>query len=155
MRDNYFWGTLITYAILAIAASLGYHIIFYTFESFIQNSGQFGWMGGIVTVIQAFGWTQNGIIIAFMQQTAFMFLFAIFIHTWTSIQGKWYGWATNITLAAILAVFIPIAPLRASLVWFFNMIIFHDIAAVQIISCLVLAAAIYVLNKPIYNRKAI
>jgi len=154
-RDNFFWGALTAYAIMAVAGSLVNTTLFYTFDTFIQQSGYFGYMGGVLNPMQAFGWTQNGFALAFLQQVAFLFLFAVFLHTWTSVQGRWYGWVTNVVIAAILAVFIPIAPLRATLVWFFNMIIFHDVAIVQIAACIVLAAVIYVLNRPIYEKKAI
>ena len=154
-RENFFWGTLAAYAILTVAASLANNIVFYTFDTFMQNSGYFGTGGGSTNIMQAFGWTQNGFVIAFFQQAAFMFLLSIFIHTFVSVQGKLLGWTVNFIFVAVLAVFISIATLRQTLVQFFNLIIFHDTAMVQIVVCIVLALAIYMLNKPIYVRKAI
>jgi len=154
-RSNFLWGSLVTYAILAVALSFINTISFFTFDQFIQQSGYFGFMGGVLSLVQVFGWAQNGFIIAFLQQAAFLFLMASFFHTFTAMQGKWYGWITNVVIVAILAVFIPVPVLRPSLVWFFNMIIFHDTAFLQIAACILLAAAIYALNKPIYARKAI
>ena len=100
------------------------------------------------------GWMGNGPVVAFIQQFAFLLLLAAVIHTLTAAQDKWYGWAADILIIAVIAVFTPIAPLRASLAWFFNLIIFQS-AYIQIPACLVLAAAVYSLNKPILARKAI
>ncbi|MCL2574086.1 MAG: hypothetical protein FWE34_05980 [Defluviitaleaceae bacterium] len=154
-RDNFFWGTLMAYVIIAVLGSMINTVMFYTFDLFIQNSGYFGSLGGVMNPVQVFDWTQNGFAIAFLQQAAFLFLLACFVHTLASVQGKWYGWAANVVIAAILAVFIPIAFLRQSLVWFFEMVIFHENAFIQIAFCIVLAIVIYMLNKPIYTRKAI
>jgi hypothetical protein len=51
-------------------------------------------------------------------------------------------------------VFTPIAPLRAVLAAFFRTILFSP-PPLQISVCLILAAALYALSKPIYARKAI
>jgi len=84
-----------------------------------------------------------------------LFLLASFVHTLVSIQDKWYGWVTDVVLIAIISVFTPIAPLRAVLVVFFNMIIFHPNALLHILNCVGIGLIIYALNKPIYARKAI
>jgi len=156
-RNNFFWGSLLTYIILAVSASVFNTLMFYTFDNLIQNSGYFDGavLNGVMNTLEVFGWSQNGMVIGFLQQTAFLFLLASFIHTFVSIQDKWYGWVVTAILAAILAVFIPIAPLREVLIWFFNMIIFHTNPLLQIINCIVLAIVIYVFNKPVYDRKAI
>jgi hypothetical protein len=73
----------------------------------------------------------------------------------TAAQDKWYGWVADVLIVAIISVFTPIEPLRASLVWFFNLIIFHSNTFLQIAAYLILATAIYSLNKLILARKAI
>ena len=70
-------------------------------------------------------------------------------------QDKWYGWVADILIIAIISVFTPIAPLRAALVRFFNLIIFHSNAFIQIAACLILALVVYSLNKLLLARKAI
>jgi len=45
--------------------------------------------------------------------------------------------------------------LRRALVWFFKLIIFHDVAVLQILGCIVIALAVYMINKPVLARKAI
>ena len=111
--------------------------------------------GGTMDVLYWFGWLNNGVVVAFFRQFAFLFLFASAIHTLAAAQDKWYGWAADILIVAIISVFTPIAPLRASLVWFFNLIIFNSNAFLQIAACLILAIAIYSLNKLILARKTI
>jgi hypothetical protein len=110
---------------------------------------------GTLDVSYWFGWHNNGVIVAFLRQFAFLFLLATFVHTLTAIQDKLYGWVTDVLIVAIISVFTTIAPLRASLVWFLNLIIFHPNAFLQIAACLILATAIYSLNKLILARKAI
>jgi len=170
-RENFFWGSLTSYAVLAAAVSLANIVIFYAFERPIIRTEQFmpffpfdreafvfgypGHIGGIANLIEVFRWTSNGPVIAFLQQFALLFLIATFAHTLTAIQDKWYGWVIDVIIIAIISVFTPILQLRAALVWFFNLIIFHDIAILQIGSCLVLAVGIYMINKPVLSRKAI
>ena len=172
-RENFFWGSLCTYAILAAGLSLANSLIYYLIsrpiiraEIFMPFSpGYFsdetfipfapGHIGGIANLMEVFGWTQNGAIIAFLQQFAFLFLLATFIHTLTAIQGKWYGWFTNAAIIAIISVFTPIAPLRRALVGFFNLILTHETAAIQIAACIVIGLVVYMINKPLLARKVI
>jgi hypothetical protein len=151
-RADFFKGSAVTHAIMAAAVSLVGMILLYTYDRFAMLL-HYG--GGSLNVLHAFGWMANGPFVAFLQQFAFLFLVAAFVHTLVAIQDKWYGWITDIAIVAIISVFTPIAPLRAALAWFFNLIIFHRFAWLQIMSCLVLAALIYSLNKPILARKAI
>jgi hypothetical protein len=166
-RDGFFWGSLNTYIILAGAVSLANTIYFYTIEKLLNSTGYFVGVNAFiqntalmdnhyinVNLIELFGWDRGGIATAFFQQFAFLLLFAVVVHTLTSIQGKWYGWVTNLTIAAILATFIPIRQLRPALLWFFDLIIYSS-AFLQISACLLLAAVIYSLNKPILARKVI
>ena len=150
-RDDFFYGCAMTYVIMAAAVSLAGIILYYTYERLLLVYYD-GWT---LNVLYWFGWIARGPVIAFFQQFAFLFLLAVFTHTLTSAQDRWYGWAADILIVAIISVFTPIAPLRSSLVWFFNMIIFHPNAFLQITSCLVLAALVYWLSRPIFARKAI
>jgi len=151
-RANFFYGCILTYVIMAAVISLVSIILYYTYDRFMIS--QF-YRGGTMDVLYWFGWIGNGPVIAFFQQFAFLFLFAVVIHTLAATQDKWYGWFADIIIVAIISVFTPIAPLRASLVWFFNLIIFHSNAFVQIFACLILALAVYSLNKLIFARKII
>lgn len=167
-RNGFFWGSMITYVVLAGAVSIVNTIFFYTFERYLINTGYYiGYQAFIqntslmdnycvsVNLIELFGWSSNGMFFAFIQQFAFLLLLASVIHTLTAMQGKWYGWATDILIAAILATFIPISVLRPALLAFFNLIIYNSNAFLQITSCSVLAIVIYALSKPILSRKVI
>lgn len=151
-RKNYFWGSFITYVILAGAVSFANTLIYYTYDRIIINMGYYG---GVENLLEVFGWYAHGPIIAFLQQFAFLLLFAVFTHTLTAMQDKWYGWVTDIVIIAIISVFTPIAPLRAMEVKFFNLIIFQPNAFLQMIACLLLAALIYAISLPVFNRKSI
>lgn len=149
-RNDFFAGCLINYVIISAAVSLASIIFYYTYESFIMTYYD-DWT---LNVLYWFGWIKNGPVIAFFQQFAFLFLVASVVHTLTAAQDKWYGWVADLLIVAIISVFTPIAALREALIWFFNMIIFTT-APVQIFSCLILAVAIYALNKLILARKVI
>lgn len=170
-REGFFWGSLAAHAILAAIVSFAGMVIFFAFDRPIIRTEMFssfypinreyfvfdypGHVGGIANLLDVFGWWQNGVIVAFLQQFALLFLIATFTHTLTAIQDKWYGWVTSVLLVAIISVFTPIASLRASLVWFFNLIIFHDSAWLQICACIAIGFGIFMINKPILTRKAV
>ena len=150
-RDNFFWGSLMCYAIIAASVSLANTLMYYLLDSFLINTGYFGY---IDNAVEAFGWAERGMLAVFIQQFAFLFLLAVFIHTLVAAQGKWYGWVADALIIAIISVFTPIAPLRAVLAGFFRLIIFSS-PLLQITACLVLGLAIYWLSKIIFARKAI
>ena len=156
-RWNFFWGSLMAYAILACVISFVNVLFNFAFDPLIETSGSFDpvFLGGIANLIEVFGWTRYGPVVAFFQQFAFLFLFSVFVHTLTAAQGKWYGWTADVLIVAIISVFTPIKPLREAEAWFFNLILFHSNALLQITACMVLAMGIYALNKPIFARKAI
>ena len=166
-RDDFFWGSLMTYAILAGAISIFNTAWYYIIEQFLYSTGYYAGITAFfenpsildnhyvtVNLIELFGWSSRGIFFALIQQFAFLFMLGVIVHTLTAMQDKWYGWITDIVIAGIISVFVPIAPLRSALVWFFYMIIFSN-AFVQIASCLILATAVYALNKIIFARKII
>lgn len=167
-RDGFFWGSLSCYTTLAGAVTIADTFLYYTYErllistgyytgyeTFIQNTSLMDNHYISVHLIEVFGWLGNGKVIAFVQEFAFLFLLATVVHTLTAMQDKWYGWVTDAIIAAILGVFIPIAPLRVWLLRFFNLIIFNSNAFMQISACMLLAIAVYALNKLIFARKAI
>jgi hypothetical protein len=85
---------------------------------------------------------------------ALLLLTSCVAHTLTLVQGHWYGWLADALIVAVIAVFTPIAPLRAALGWFLDLIVFNDLAIVQILSCVVLGAAVYVAGLiPIRTRQ--
>ena len=167
-REDFFWGSLTCHAVLAGAVAVANTVFYHTYERFLVNTSYYADFEAFVqnpaimdnhyinvNVIDVFGWSGNGVILSILQQFAFLFLLAAVIHTLTAMQDKWYGWVADAAIAAILAVFIPIAPLRGALVWFFGLIIFQPNAFLQITACLILAMLTYSLNKSLFARKAI
>lgn len=136
-KIDFYWGNLINYIVFSAVISALNLIIFYTMDKLFSTHHTM-W-----NLVEIFGWSKNGIVVAFLQQFAFLLLAAVFIHTLTAAQSYWVGWVIDIILAAIISVFTPIKPLRAILVWFFNLIIFNSNAFVQIAACLGISAAIY------------
>ncbi|MDR1067710.1 MAG: hypothetical protein LBL36_00505 [Clostridiales Family XIII bacterium] len=150
-RDGFRRGSFTVYAILSGAISLASTVIYYALDQTMFQSGKYGYM---LSAPDVFGWAEHGAAAVFFQQFAFLLLLAMFIHTLTSLQDKWYGWAADIVLVAIISVFPPIAPLRSVLAGFFWIILFSPLP-LQIGVCLLLTAALYALSKPVYVRKAI
>ena len=150
-RDNFFWGSLWCYAIIAAVVSLVNTLMYYFVDSFMNRNEYFS---NVLNAVEGMGWAENGVLAVFFQQFAFLLLLAVFIHTLVAVQGKWYGWATNVAIIAIISVFTPIAPLRAVLAGFFYLIIFAN-PFLQVMACLVLAAGVYGLNVIVFARKAI
>jgi hypothetical protein len=151
-RADFFKGCLINHLVIAAIISLVSIAFFFTYDKYVVS---IIYNGGTLDVVHWFGWLQNGVVVAYIRQFAFLFLLASVLHTLAAAQDKWYGWLVDLVIVAIIAVFIPIAPLRAALVWFFNLIIFHPNAFVQTAVCLGLGFVVYALNAFIFARKAI
>lgn len=137
-RKDFFYSSILTYVTAITFVTLINLVLHFTVDRILLNK-----VAGLIDLLNVFSFMAQGPIVAFFQMGAFLFLFCCVLHTLTLIQGRWYGWVVDILIIAIISVFTPIAPLRATLVWFFNMIIFHEIAIVQILSCLVLGAVVY------------
>ncbi len=148
-KADFFVGTLLNYIIFSAVISVLNLILLYTFDKAMSS------VLTIWNISDIFGWTGDGIIIAFLRQFAFYMLLGVTIHTLTAIQTFWWGWVTDLIIIAIISVFTPIAPLRKVLLDFFNIIIFNGNTAEHIVVCLALSAAIYSLNIPILSRKKI
>jgi len=151
-REPFFRSCILNYAILAVAASLLGTIMHSAVDA---NMIAAGFYGGFITVADTFGWGAQGPVVLFLRQFAFLFLTASFTHTLVAAQGKWYGWAANAMLIVILTVFLPIEPLRNIVIGYFYLIMFNPNALAHIALCLAIGAAIYMLNRPIFARKAI
>ncbi len=91
-RDSFFRGCFLTYLYLAGLVSLIVTIYSYTIDQVLINSGIYA---GVITVPDVFGWSAHGPVLVFVQQFAFLFLTAAFVHLLTAMQGKWYGFALD------------------------------------------------------------
>ncbi len=137
-RKDFFKGSILSYVIASGIAILLHILIYFTIDVILNTR-----ILGVLDLFNVFGFMKHGVMIAFFQMWAFLTLICCVVHTLTLIQGHWYGWVTNAVIIIIISVFTPIAPLRAVLIWFFNLIIFNSMEIIQIITCLVLAAIIY------------
>jgi hypothetical protein len=138
-RREWFEASIATYIIMVIITVVAGLLLRYTLDAFTLTR-----ISAVYGMYEAFGFIQRGPLTAFFQMTAFMLLFCIVLHTITLLQSFWYGWLIDIVIVAIISVFTPIKPLRGALVWFFNQIIFHRSAVVQVLSCLILGSIVYV-----------
>ena len=148
-KDTFFKGTLIIYIIAAVAFSV-LNLLIYSLTDLIYGNRL-----SIKNLSVIFGWRDNGVMICLFQQFAFFILVECFFHTLTCAHFRRYGIAADILIAALLAVFIPIASLRKYLTAFFDLIIFNDSWAVQLISCLILSAVLYLMSIIIIRRRKI
>lgn len=136
-KIDFFWGSLLNLIVFSAVIPILNLIIYYTFDKSCSTYHT------VWNLVDIFGWSKNGIVLAYFQQFAFLLLAGVFIHTLTAAQSYWVGWLIDIVLVVIISVFTPIEPLRAILSWFFNLIIFNSNAFIQIISCLGISAVIY------------
>lgn len=141
-KSTYLQGTAINYLIAAFGVSAFNIASYYTLDQlFVNNITSYS-----INIMDIFGWMNNGPVLAFAQQFAFLLLVAAVIHTLTTMQTFWYGWVVDIVLIAILSVFIPVAPLRKLLLGLFYLLIFNTNALLQIALCISLAIIIYLIS---------
>ena len=100
-------------------------------------------------------WTETGMIVAGLQQMFFLLFVMVFLHVLLSMQTHWYGWLTDAVLVAIICIFTPIAPLRAVLAGFFQIIMFNSNAVLHICICLLLSTALSLGGLVVLKRKTL
>lgn len=147
-KRDYFLGCLISYVFLAFCISLvntGIHLLIDPVYS-AQT---------VVNMMDVCKWTENGMIVAGLQQMLFLLLVMVFLHVLLSMQAHWYGWLTDAVLVAIICIFTPIAPLRAILNGFFQIIMLNSNAALHIGICLLLSAALSLGGLVVLKRKTL
>lgn len=133
-KHDYYFGSLLTYGAAAIAVSLLNTLFCILVDPNIPIYLE------MTNLMELTGWMQNGVLIAFIQQAIFLFLAAVFLHVLISLQPYWAGWVIDLIIIIILAVFIPIAPLRHIVVGFFSLVMFNSNALLHILVCLILTA---------------
>lgn len=147
-KKDYFSGCLISYGILAFCISLINTAIHLWIDPLYSAEA-------VINMMDLCKWTENGMIIAGIQQMCFLLLVMIFLHVLLSMQTHWYGWLTDAILAAIICIFTPIAPLRAVLAGFFQTIMFNGNAILHICICLFLSAALSLGGLAVLKRKTL
>lgn len=147
-KKEYYSGCLISYGILALGISLVNTIIHLLIDPVYPAKT-------VINMMDVCKWTDNGILVAGIQQTIFLLLVMIFLHVLLSMQAHWYGWLTDAALVAILSVFTPIAPLRAALGGFFQLIMLNRNASLQIGACLLLSIALSFVGLFVLKKKTL
>ena len=145
-KRDYYAACLIAYASIAFfisALNAFVHVVIdplYNAES-------------VINMMDVCRWTENGIIVATLQQMFFLLLFMGFLHVLLSMQAYWYGWLTDIIIVAIISIFTPLKALRAILSSFFRLVMINGNAILHIAVCLVLTFTISALGIMVLKRK--
>ena len=134
-KKDYYLGCLISYGFLAFCISLVNTLVHLLIDPVYPAQT-------VINLIDVCQWTENGIVVAGVQQMFFLLLVMIFLHVLLSMQAHWYGWLTDAVLVAIICIFTPIAPLRAVLAGFFQIVMMNSNAILHMGVCLLLSAAL-------------
>lgn len=147
-KKDYYLGCLISYGFLAFCISLINTLIHLLIDPIYPAQT-------VINLIDVCKWTENGIIVAGIQQMFFLLLIMVFIHVLLSMQTRWYGWLADAVFAAIISIFTPIAPLRGILVRFFQIVMLNGNALFHIGICLLLSAALSLAGLVVLKRKTL
>ena len=147
-KRDYFFGCLLSYGVLALGFSLINTLIHLLIDPVYPAQA-------VINMMDVCKWTENGIIIAGVQQMFFLLLVMIFLHVLLSMQPHWYGWLTDAILVAIISIFTPIAALRGILSGFFQIIMLNGNALLHIGICLLLSAALSFAGLLVLKRKTL
>lgn len=147
-KRDYFFGCLISYGFLALCISLVNTVVHVLIDPVYPAQT-------VINLMDVCRWTENGVLVAGLQQMFFLLLVMIFLHVLLSMQTHWYGWLTDAVLVAVICVFTPIAPLRAVLGGFFQIIMFNGSAVLHIGVCLLLSAAFSLAGLAVLKRKTL
>ena len=147
-KKDYYLGCLISYGFLAFCISLVNTLVHLLIDPIYPAQT-------VINLMDVCRWTENGMVVAGLQQMFFLLLVMIFLHVLLSMQPHWYGWLTDAILVAIICVFTPIAPLRAILAGFFQMIMLNGNAVLHIGICLLLSAALSLGGLVVLKRKTL
>lgn len=147
-KKDFFLGCLISYGFLAFCISLVNTIIHLLIDPIYPAQT-------VINMMDVCRWTENGIIVAALQQMFFLLLVMVFLHVLLSMQPHWYGWLIDAVFVAIICIFTPIAPLRAVLAGFFQIIMLNSNAVLHIGICLLLSAALSLGGLAVLKRKTL
>jgi hypothetical protein len=153
-RKGFFFGCLLTYAVLAGFAALANVFLYYTYDKLVAWLGHLGNAKvpnsflGIGNIMEDLGWLRYGAVVAFLQQFAFLLMAAMAAHTITAVQGTWIGWAADGLLVALLVVWMlkPVDMLE-HIINLAHTFVFQSNAIKQILSCLALSSVCAVLSR--------
>ncbi len=145
-KRDYYAACLIAYTFIAIFISVLNAVVHVVIDPLYDAES-------VINMMDVCRWTENGIIVATLQQMFFLLLFMVFLHVLLSMQAYWYGWLTDIILVAIISIFTPLKALRAILSSFFRLVMINGNAILHIAVCLVLTFTISALGIMVLKRK--
>ena len=134
-KKDYFAGCQISYGFLAFCISLVNTLIHLLIDPVYSAQT-------VINMMDVCKWTENGIIVAGLQQMFFLLLIMIFLHVLLTMQPHWYGWLTDTALVSIICIFTPISSLRGILSGFFQIIMLNSNAVLHMGVCLSLSVAL-------------
>ncbi len=150
-KKDYFVGVLIMLALLAAAISLISIITYYAIDKPITDN-----LADFYSLYDVLGFKVNGIIVGFMQQFGFVFLFSVLVFLFTGMQDNWKGWIVDGGIAVFVATTMSIGVLR-EYIWqkgiLYLAITGHPLA--QICFTIFGGVALYFLYLTILKRKKI
>ena len=147
-KRDYFFGCIISYGFLALGISLVNTVIHLLIDPVYPAQA-------VINMMDVCKWTENGIFVASIQHMFFLFLTMIFLHVLLSMQPHWYGWLIDVVLVAIISIFTPIAPLRAVLRGFFQIIMLNSNAVLHIGACLLLSIVLSLVGLLVLKKKTL
>ena len=145
-KRDYYAACLIAYSSIAFFISVFNAVVHIVIDPLYDAES-------VINMMDVCRWTENGIIVATLQQMFFLLLFMVFLHVLLSMQAYWYGWLTDIILVAIISIFTPLKALRAILSSFFRLVMINGNAILHIAVCLVLTFTISALGIMVLKRK--
>lgn len=147
-KKDYFLGCLLSYGILALCISLVNTGVRLLIDPIYPAQE-------VINLMDVCRWTENGFFLAGLQQMLFLLLVMVFLHVLLSMQPHWYGWLTDALLVSVVCVFTPIAPLRAVLAGFFQIVMINGNAILHMGVCLLWSAASSLVGLAVLKRKAL
>ncbi len=145
-KRDYFISCVASYMFLSLSASIVNTSVYLLVDPLYKANK-------VLNLMDICHWTDNGVVIAAIQQMFFLFLVMLFIHMILSIQEKWYGWAADAVILGIVIIFTPFAFLRNILAEFFSLIMINSNALLHIFVCLLLSMALSFLVVIILRKK--
>lgn len=146
-KKDYYLSAIVCYAFLALVTSLANTVIHSCFDTLSDRT--------VINMIDVCRWSENGIIVSWLQQLCFLFMVMSFLHLLLSMQERWYGWLTDAVLAAVICVFTPVAPLRRLLASFFSLVMLNGNAPVHIAVCIMLSALFSAVSLIVLKHKTL
>ncbi len=139
-KKTFFSACALNYVIFALIISIVGTLAYYFVDIPLNKIG-YNFYG----IIDIFGWNTS-IFDTFFSQLTFILLIQATVHTLAFMQTKWYGWAADILIAAVVSVFTPIPVLRGAEMFFFEKTMFARPAIIHILICLIMAVLFYLTN---------